>query len=166
MGMVYKAHQASLNRVVAIKMMRAAFCARPEDYKRFRVEAEAVARLRHPNVIPIYEFSENEGVPYFSMEFLEGGSLGQWISVKGQGKGPRTADLREAVSMVQTVARAVHAAHLQQIIHRDLKPSNVLLTADGMPKVADFGLAKLLDAEAGQTLSDCPISGGFHKSQG
>ncbi|HKB40952.1 MAG TPA: protein kinase, partial [Gemmataceae bacterium] len=147
MGVVYKARQKGLNRFVALKMIRAGAYAMPEERARFRVEAEAVARLQHPHVVQIHEFGEADGQPYFSMEFMEGGSLAnKW--------GGRPLPEREAAELVQTLARAVHAAHQRHIVHRDLKPSNVLLTVDGVPKITDFGLAKLLDGDSGQTPSE------------
>jgi serine/threonine-protein kinase len=147
MGVVYKARQVSLNRDVALKMIRAGAYAGPEEQARFRVEAEAVARLKHPNVVPIYDFDEEDGQPYFSMEFEAGGSLAKKLA-------GRQLPEREAAELVRVLAGAVHAAHRQHIVHRDLKPGNVLLAEDGTPKVSDFGLAKLLDTEGGQTLSD------------
>jgi eukaryotic-like serine/threonine-protein kinase len=147
MGVVFKARQVRLNRIVALKMIRAGVCANSEEVARFRIEAEAVARLHHPHVVPIYEFGEVDGQPYFSMEFLEGGSLAKKLAGKPLSE-------REAAELVQTLARAVHAAHEQHIVHRDLKPGNVLLTTDATPKVADFGLAKLLDADSVQTQSE------------
>src|SRR5262249_54451297 len=137
MGVVYKARQVRLNRIVALKMIRAGVCANAEELARFHIEAEAVARLHHPHVVPVYEFGEVDGQPYFSMEFLEGGSLAKKLADKPLPE-------REAAALVQTLARAVHAAHQRQIVHRDLKPGNVLLTTEATPKVADFGLAKLL----------------------
>ncbi len=142
MGVVYKARHLALGRVVALKMILAAEHADPETLARFRSEAGALARLQHPNIVQIFEVGEHEGRPYFALEYLEGGSL-----VSRLDGTPRPA--REAAGLAETLARAVHAAHLQKVIHRDLKPANVLLTADGTPKISDFGLAKKMDADEG-----------------
>jgi serine/threonine protein kinase len=146
MGVVYKARDASLGRMVAIKTLAEGQHATPEQLERFRAEAQAVARLRHPNIIAIHVIGEHEGRPYLSLEFAEGGSLAQRLADKPMPP-------REAAELLEALARAVHAAHQAGVVHRDLKPSNVLLDADGVPKVADFGLAKLLDSDSGRTLS-------------
>ena len=145
MGVVYKARDLKLGRIVAIKTIAEGRYATPDQLERFRAEAHAVARLRHPNIIAIHAIGEHEGRPYLSLEFAEGGSLAQRLAEKPMAP-------REAAALVETLARAVHAAHQAGVIHRDLKPSNVLLTAEGVPKVSDFGLAKLLDADSGRTL--------------
>jgi WD40 repeat protein len=142
MGIVYEARQTSLGRRVALKTIRGP--ADPEERDRFRFEAEAVARLQHPNVVQIHEVGECRGVPYLALELVEGGTLAQRLA--GAPLPPA-----EAARLVETLARAVHAAHGRGVLHRDLKPANVLLTADGTPKVTDFGLAKRLDADAGWT---------------
>jgi serine/threonine protein kinase len=176
MGVVYKARQTHLKRLVALKMILAGAQAGTEELLRFRTEAQAVARLKHPNVVQIYEVGEHEGKPYCALEFVEGGTLAKHLS--GAPLPPR-----QAAEVLEALARAMDAAHQAGIVHRDLKPANVLLatgatTADGSvsvkplatksncavptsakpqaagvgtPKVADFGLAKRLDDDSGQT---------------
>jgi serine/threonine protein kinase len=148
MGVVYKARQLSLNRLVALKMIVAGGHTSADEVARFRAEADAVARLQHPNIVQIYEVGEHDGLPYFSLELCPGGSLDRRL--QGTPRPPA-----EAARLVQTLAAAVDAAHQSRLVHRDLKPANLLLT-DGGPqavvKIADFGLAKRL-GEAGQTLS-------------
>jgi tetratricopeptide (TPR) repeat protein/tRNA A-37 threonylcarbamoyl transferase component Bud32 len=145
MGVVYKARQTQLGRLVALKMIRDAAHAGASERARFRTEAEAVARLQHPNIVQIYEVGEHGGCPFFSLEYLEGGSLSRQLARQG----PLAA--RPAAELVERLARALHEAHLRGIIHRDLKPANVLLALDGTPKIADFGLAKKLDDASAQT---------------
>jgi eukaryotic-like serine/threonine-protein kinase len=144
MGVVYKARQRQLNRLVALKMIRAGSQAPPQLLSRFRIEAEAVARLRHPNIVQIFDIGDVDGLPYFSLELLEGGSLAARLA--GTPQPPR-----QAAEMVITLARAVHTAHRAGIVHRDLKPLNVLFDTDGAPKITDFGLAKRLEQQEGQT---------------
>ena len=143
MGVVYQARQTRLNRVVALKMLLAGNHAGPEELARFRTEAEAVARLQHPNIVQVFEVGEHEGRPYFSLEFCPGGSLDRKLAGS-----PLPAE--EAARLVELLARAVQSAHQANVIHRDLKPANVLLAAGGIPKITDFGLAKKLD-QAGLT---------------
>jgi serine/threonine protein kinase len=144
MGVVYKARQVQLNRLIALKMMLAGTHAGPEELVRFRIEAQAAARLDHPNIVRVYDFGEHKGLPYFSMELVLGGSLARKMC--GQ-LWPITA----AAHLVQTLAAAIHHAHQHDVIHRDLKPANVLLNADGVPKITDFGLAKRLDSSTDLT---------------
>jgi WD40 repeat protein len=161
MGVVYKARQVALGRVVALKMILAAPGDRPEHAARFRREVEAVARLHHPNLVQVYEVGEQGGRPYFAMEYVEGGSLDR--VTEGRPQPPR-----EAAGLVETLARAMHAAHLRGIVHRDLKPGNILLSFssagpaaplserplnEAVPKITDFGLAKQMGAEAGPTVT-------------
>lgn len=145
MGVVFQARDLQLERLVALKMILPGHDLSATRLERFLTEARAVARFQHPHLVQIYEIGAHDGKPYFSMEFLEGGSL------SGKLKGtPQPA--AEAAALLETLARAVDYAHQKGIVHRDLKPANILLMADGTPKIADFGLAKQLDQEAaGQT---------------
>jgi serine/threonine protein kinase/WD40 repeat protein len=144
MGVVYQARQVGLDRLVALKVVLAGAQADAEERARFRREAEAIARLHHPNVVAIYEVGDQGGVPHFAMELCGGGSLAQQLA--GSPLPPR-----RAAELVETLARAVQAAHEAGVVHRDLKPANVLLTEDGTPKITDFGLAKKLDDTGGLT---------------
>jgi WD40 repeat protein/tRNA A-37 threonylcarbamoyl transferase component Bud32 len=144
MGVVYKARQLDLQRIVALKMVLAGVHADARDLARLRAEAEAVAQLQHPNIVEIHAIGQADGLPYFCLEYLEGGTLSKYVS--GDPNPPR-----RAAEQVETLARAVHYAHVRGIVHRDLKPANVLLTLDGVPKIADFGLAKRLDRADGST---------------
>jgi serine/threonine protein kinase/tetratricopeptide (TPR) repeat protein len=180
MGVVYKARHIRLDRIVALKMIRAGSLAGPEELARFRTEAEAVAHLQHPNIVQIYEIGEQDGLPYFALEYVEGGSLDRQVAGT-----PLPA--RAAAELVETLARAMHAAHQRGVIHRDLKPANVLLSHPSPPaphpeterggqaapagsplsaagrgaggeglgvlKITDFGLAKRLDLPQHQTQS-------------
>jgi WD40 repeat protein len=143
MGVVYLARQVKLDRLVALKMVLSGAHAGANDRVRFRTEALAVARLRHPNIVQIHDVGEHDGLPYFSLEFCPGGSLAQRLAGTPMPPG-------EAAALVERLALAMHAAHASGVVHRDLKPANVLLADDRTPKVTDFGLAKRLD-EAGQT---------------
>jgi eukaryotic-like serine/threonine-protein kinase len=156
MGVVYKARQINLNRLVALKVILAGAHSSPQHLARFHLEAEAVASLQHPNIVQLYEVSEHNGCPYFSLEFIDGGSLSE--KLRGRPQPPRPA-----ARLVETLARAMHCAHQRGVIHRDLKPANILLQiadcrlqneADpsancnlqpAIPKIADFGLAKRLE---------------------
>jgi serine/threonine protein kinase len=178
MGLVYKARQTRLKRLVALKVVLAGSHAGPEHLARFRTETEAVARLQNPNIVQIYEVGEHEGRPFFSLEFVDGGSLATRLAGTPQ-------DPRQAAQLVETLARAVAFAHQRGIVHRDLKPANVLLASGGrlasgghlasggceppdgaepsggshpplaqyIPKLTDFGLARQLEADSGQTRS-------------
>ncbi len=167
MSIVYKARQLSLNRVVALKVIVSGVHATRPQLNRFRSEAETLARMQHPNVVQIYEVGQagEPPIPFFAMEYVDGGSLAQHIAEyalrsvalqKLETPTPFTpppSGILRTVQVVETLARAMHYAHQRGIIHRDLKPANVLFTADGTPKVVDFGLAKQLQAEVSQTQS-------------
>jgi serine/threonine protein kinase len=174
MGVVYKARHLRLKRVVALKMVLARAHAEAEQLARFRSEAEAAARLQHPNIVQIYEVGEQDGRPYFALEYVDGGSLAQHLA-----GAPLPAET--AAALVETLARAMHYAHQQGVVHRDLKPANVLLqypfsrepqvSADAalargsglnelIPKITDFGLAKQLQREAEATAP------GYHTQTG
>ncbi len=141
MGVVYKARHLALNRVVALKMIRAQAQAGPGRLARFRAEAEAAARLQHPHIVQIHEIGEHDGNTYLALEFVEGGNLAERI--------PATPpSCREAAQIVETLAEAMQHAHRRGVVHRDLKPANVLLTENAALKIADFGLAKLMEGGA------------------
>ncbi len=180
MGVVYKARQVSLKRLVALKMIRDGALAGPQERGRFRIEAEAAARMRHANIVQIYEVGEHAGLPYFAMELVEGESLEKWIAdrkAQADSEAQTEDRTKQAVRLLIQIAQAVHHAHQRGIVHRDLKPANILLqkvaspdssaatryqsasSADYSPKVTDFGLAKRLDSESTAFTQDGAVLG-------
>jgi tRNA A-37 threonylcarbamoyl transferase component Bud32 len=144
MGIVYKARHLGLNRTVALKMILAGGHASEQELVRFLHEAESVAQLQHPHIVQVFESGQHAGLPYFTLEFVAGGSLADRLR-------PQPLQPREAAALVEQLARAVHYAHQKGIVHRDLKPHNVLLTEDGTPKITDFGLARRVEVGQGLT---------------
>ena len=140
MGAVYKAWQVRLKRIVAVKVIRPDAYADVGAAARFQAEAEAAARLQHPNIVPVFEVGEHEGMGYLVLEYEAGGGLDRRLAGMLQ-------DPDDSACLIETLARAIHYAHQNGIVHRDLKPANVLLTEDGIPKISDFGLAKLLERD-------------------
>ncbi len=151
MGIVYQARQETLKRLIALKVVLNGVFASDEERARFRREGEALARVRHANVVQIYELGECQGQLFYAMEWLEGGTLKERLD-------GRTLPEREAAQLLATLARSVQALHDKDIVHRDLKPGNILFAADGTPKIADFGLVKLLDSADVDTRS-CVVLG-------
>ncbi len=146
MGVVYKARQRGLNRLVALKLLLGGAHASADFKRRFQREAELAARLQHPNIVPIFEVGEHEGQLFFSMEYVAGPDLGRLV--REQPLSPT-----RAAEYVKTLAEAVHDAHLQGVLHRDIKPSNILISPDGRPRITDFGLARQADLDSSLTLS-------------
>src|SRR5215472_13360167 len=140
-GVVFRARQKSLNRIVALKVIGLGQWATPAHLKRFRLEAEAAASLDHPCIVPIYEVGERDGSCYFSMKFVEGGQLDEVVK-------HTPISIRQAVELIAKVAHTVHYAHEHGILHRDIKPGNILLDAKGEPQLTDFGLARLVESES------------------
>src|SRR6266404_1751300 len=140
-GVVFRARQKKLNRTVALKVISLGQWASKEHLKRFRLEAEAAARLEHPGIVPIHEVGERDGQCYFSMKFVEGGQLDEVVR-----RAPMS--IRQGAELIAKVARTVHYAHEHGILHRDIKPGNILLDAKGEPHLTDFGLARLVESES------------------
>ena len=149
-GVVYKARQKALNRLVAVKMILAGKHTSAEQLVRFETEARAVAALKHPNIVQIYDLGESDGLPFLSLEFVDGASLD--VVINGTPQPPR-----DGVELIERLARGIDAAHAKGIVHRDLKPANVLVSSDGTPKITDFGLAKELESTSSQTRSGSQI---------
>jgi WD40 repeat protein/predicted Ser/Thr protein kinase len=141
MGVVYRARQASLNRIVAVKMLLFGRFSSDEFVQRFQTEAQAVASLQHPNIVAIHEVGQHEGQHYFSMDYIEGKSLAELV-------GDKPLPARRAAGYIQSIAQAIHYAHKRGILHRDLKPSNVLIDEFDQPRITDFGLAKQLKGDS------------------
>jgi serine/threonine protein kinase len=146
MGIVYRARQVSLDRIVALKMLLFGRFTNPKFVERFRAEGRAAARLRHPHIVAIHEVGEVDSQPYFSMEYVPGKNLAELVR-------DQPLPARRAASYLTTIAEAIHYAHQNGIIHRDLKPSNILIDSEDQPHVTDFGLAKQLSGDSDLTLS-------------
>ena len=144
MGVVYRAHQPSLERTVAIKLLSSDLIGDPDGVRRFRLEAKSVAKLNHPNIVQVYDIEEEENLLYLVMEFVDGESLDGLIT-------KQVLPESRCLKIVADIADALHFAHEKGIVHRDVKPANILMTSDGRVKVADFGLAYLIDREGGTT---------------
>jgi WD40 repeat protein/predicted Ser/Thr protein kinase len=157
MGIVYQARQVSLNRPVALKMIAAGQLATPSLVQRFRLEAEAAARLNHPNIVPIYEVGEHQGQHFYSMKLVEGGTLQKCEVREAKDESRVNFAPRTSALILLKVARAVHYAHQRGVLHRDLKPTNILLDAQGEPHVIDFGLAKLAEEDSSLTQTSATL---------
>jgi eukaryotic-like serine/threonine-protein kinase len=144
MGVVFKARQVNLNRLVALKLINSGALASDTIVKRFKAEAEAAAALNHPNIVPIYEIGAVQSQHYFSMALIEGQNLSEFLKANSM-------DLRQAAELISTIARAVHYAHQHGVLHRDIKPSNILIDKNGIPHLTDFGLAKIAEHDSALT---------------
>lgn len=145
-GVVYRARQRGVNRIVALKTLDGAGLNRRENFQRLQIEAEAVGRLEHPHIVPLYELGCHAGTHFLALRYFEHGSLADLLK-------RRRLSASEAARLIRTAAQAIHHAHQHGVLHRDLKPSNLLLDEQGQPHVADFGLAKLADSDSSLTLS-------------
>ena len=150
MGIAHKATRLSLNASVALKMIKASRFPSADEVRRFQNEAEAVALLDHPGIVPVYEVGEHDGQRYFSMKLIEGGNLAEQL-------GSFKDDPKAAVSLMIEIAEAIQHAHLRGVLHRDLKPANVLIDAKGHPHITDFGLAKRVGGDVEMTASGAII---------
>lgn len=157
MGVVYRAQQVSLNRPVAIKVVRCQEHASPEDLARFQAEAQVVASLQHQNIVQVHAYGQLDSGPYCVFEYLDGGTLCDWME-------RNRPDVSQAAHMIETLARAIHFAHEQHLVHRDLKPSNVLMTSDGTPKITDFGLVKRLHTDSTHTQTGAIVGSPMYMS--
>src|SRR6516225_2351106 len=149
MGIVFKAQQLGVNRVVALKVLSGGAAAGREFVHRFHTEAAAAASLSHPHIVPIYEFGEHEGAHFLAMRFMEGGTL------QARGQDAFAAD--KAARLVATIAEALEYAHRHGVLHRDLKPGNILIDNDGQPAVGDFGLARISTDDSDLTISNAVL---------
>jgi serine/threonine protein kinase len=147
MGVVYRARQGSLNRILAVKMILSGQFAGRHEVLRFRGEAEMAAKLNHPNIVAVHESGDHEGQHYFSMDFVQGRSLAEIVRDGGP------LPVRRAAVYAKTIAEAIHYAHQQGVLHRDLKPSNILIDAEDRPRITDFGLARHLRDDFGLTVT-------------
>ena len=155
MGVVFRARQNALNRIVALKVMRGGSLASKTRKRRFLLEAEAAAGLKHPGIVPVHEIDEVAGYPFYTMDFVEGPSIDKYVASHRLGP-------RETARLVRVVADAVHYFHLHGIVHRDLKPDNILVGSDGAPKIIDFGIAKKLGEESKSATVEGDILGTLH----
>lgn len=146
MGVIYKAKHLGLGRIVALKMIKAGELARREDVRRFKTEAEAAARLRHPNIVTIHDIGEEDGLPYFSMSYVGGPNLSQLVRMQ-----PLSS--KRAATLLRKIAMAVQHAHDEGLLHRDLKPGNILIDPNDEPQVTDFGLARAIHSDSSLTRS-------------